>query len=148
MLGAVLVLMTAVLIQGCGLKADPAPRRIQPLKPLTDIRLQEESGGIFIRWRIPEPTRPMTRFQITRSEFGTQGQSCPGCPLGEARIAELTSGESNLVKGEANVFGYRDTDVRPGRLSRYRVIGCDRTGSCSEASAPVELSVPSTAGSR
>lgn len=136
-LGAVLVLMTVVLIQGCGLKADPAPRRIQPLKPVTDIRLQEEAGGIFIRWRIPEQSRPMTRFQIIRSEFGTQGQSCPGCPLGEVRIADLMPGEQKLVIVGARVFGYQDTDVKPGRLYRYRVIGCDRTGSCSEASAPV-----------
>jgi len=148
MLGAALVLMTAALIQGCGLKADPAPRRIQPLKSVTDVRLQEEAGGIFIRWRIPESSRPMTRFQIIRSEFGTQGQSCPGCPPGEVRIADLTSGEAKLVKVEANVFGYRDADVRPGRLYRYRVIGCDRTGACSEASAPVELSVTSQADSR
>lgn len=58
-LGAALVLMTAVLIQGCGLKADPAPRRIQPLKPLADLKLQEKAGGIFIQWRIPEQPRPM-----------------------------------------------------------------------------------------
>jgi len=46
-LGATLVLMTAILIQGCGLKADPAPRRIQSLRPVTDIRLQQATGGIF-----------------------------------------------------------------------------------------------------
>jgi hypothetical protein len=58
-LGVAMVLMTAILIQGCGLKADPAPRRIQPLKPVTDIRLQEDAGGIFIQWRIPEQSRAM-----------------------------------------------------------------------------------------
>jgi hypothetical protein len=45
--GAALVLVTAVLIQGCGLKADPAPRRIQSLMPVTEIRLQQAAGGIF-----------------------------------------------------------------------------------------------------
>jgi hypothetical protein len=43
-LGAALVLMTAVLIQGCGLKADPAPRRIQSLRPATEIRVQQAAG--------------------------------------------------------------------------------------------------------
>lgn len=146
--GAALVLMTAVLIQGCGLKADPAPRRIQPLKPLADLKLQEKAGGIFIQWRIPEQPRPMTRFQIIRSEFGTEGQSCPGCPLGEVRIADLMSGEQKLVIVGARVFGYQDTDVKPGRLYRYRVIGCDRTGSCSEPSAPAALSVPADTSPR
>jgi hypothetical protein len=45
--GVVLILMMAFLVQGCGLKADPAPRRIQPLKPVTDISLQEKAGEIF-----------------------------------------------------------------------------------------------------
>jgi hypothetical protein len=46
-LGAALVIMTAVLIQGCGLKADPAPRKIQSLKPVTEFRLQQAAGGAF-----------------------------------------------------------------------------------------------------
>ena len=46
-LGAALVLMTASLMQGCGLKADPAPRRIQSLRPAMEIRLQQEAGGIL-----------------------------------------------------------------------------------------------------
>lgn len=46
-LGAALVLMTAALIHGCGLKADPAQRRIQSLMPATEIRLQQAAGGIF-----------------------------------------------------------------------------------------------------
>jgi hypothetical protein len=41
----ILVALTAVLIQGCGLKADPSPRRIQPLMGATDIRLHTETGG-------------------------------------------------------------------------------------------------------
>jgi hypothetical protein len=45
--GAALVLMTAALIQGCGLKADPAPRRIQSLVPPTEIRWQQAAVGIF-----------------------------------------------------------------------------------------------------
>jgi hypothetical protein len=57
--GAALVLMTAALIQGCGLKADPAPRRIQSLRPATEIRLQQAAGGIFIQWRIPGQSLPM-----------------------------------------------------------------------------------------
>jgi len=147
-LAAILGLTLTIPGQGCGLKADPAPRRIQPLKPLVDIKLQQEAEGILIRWVVQEQPRAMTRFKLIRSEVGTDGQDCPGCPPGEARIADLVIGEAKLVMVEAKVFGYRDADVKPGRLYRYRVIGCDRTGSCSEPSAPAALSVPSAAGSR
>jgi hypothetical protein len=147
-LAAILGLTLTIPVQGCGLKADPAPSRIQPLKPLIDIRLQQEAGGILIRWRTQEQPRAMTRFKLIRSEVGTDGQSCPGCPPDETRIADLGIGEARLVKVEASVFGYMDTDVKPGRIYRYRVIGCDSTGSCSEPSVPVALSVPAAAGSQ
>jgi hypothetical protein len=147
-LAAVLGLILTITVQGCGLKTDPAPRLIQPLKPVTDISLQQEAGGILIRWRTQEQPRPMTRFKLSRSEVGTDGKSCPGCPPDEKRIADLAGGEAKLVKVEANVFGYRDTDVKPGHIYRYRVIGCDSTGFCSEPSAPATLSVPEAAGSR
>lgn len=47
MFGGVLALITAVLVQGCGLKADPAPRRFHPLMPATEIRLQQATNEIF-----------------------------------------------------------------------------------------------------
>jgi hypothetical protein len=147
-LAAVLALMAVGLTQGCGLKADPAPQRIQPLKSLTDVTLQEDTGGIFIRWKATEQPRPMTRFKLFRSEFGTDGGSCPGCPPDEARIADLAIGEAKLVRVDAASFGYRDGDVRPGRLYRYRVTGCDRSGFCSEPSAPVEWRMPDAPGAR
>jgi hypothetical protein len=140
-LAAILGLTLMIPLQSCGLKADPAPGRIQPLRPLTDVSLEQEAGGIHIQWRAPEQPRPMTRFRLMRSELGTDGQSCPGCPPDEARIADLAIGEAKLIMVSANVFGYRDTDVKPGRLYRYRVIGCDRTGACSEPSAPAALSL-------
>ncbi|MFH1078709.1 MAG: hypothetical protein V1766_00365 [Pseudomonadota bacterium] len=141
-LAAILGLTLTIPVQGCGLKADPAPGRIQPLSPLIDLRVQQEAGGIFIQWRMPEQPRAMTRFKLIRSEVGTDGASCPGCPPDEARIADLAIGEAKLVMVEAGIFGYLDTDVKPDRLYRYRVIGCDRTGSCSEPSASAALSVP------
>ena len=147
-LAAILGLTLTIPVHGCGLKADPVPSRIQPLKSLIDIRLQQEAGGILIRWRMQEQPRPMTRFKLVRSEIGTDGESCPGCPPDETRIADLAIGEAKLVMVEDNVFGYRDTDVKPDRLYRYRVIGCDRSGVCSEPSAPAALSLPAAAGSR
>ena len=137
--GAFLILIMAILIQGCGLKADPAPRQIKPLKPVVDLKLQEKVGGIFIQWQIQEQPIPMTRFKIMRSEFETGGQGCPGCPPDEVRIADLAFGDAKLVEVGGHIFGYQDNDLQSGRLYRYRVVGCDRGGSCSEASPPVEL---------
>jgi hypothetical protein len=144
-LGAFLILMVVILVQGCGLKADPAPSQIKPFKPVADLKLQEKFGGIFIQWRVQEQPIPMTRFKIMRSEFGTEGQGCPGCPPDEVRIADLVAGEAKLVSVSGNVFGYQDTGLKSGHLYRYRVIGCGQAGSCSEASVTVELKIPADA---
>jgi hypothetical protein len=146
--GAFLILMGAILVQGCGLKADPAPRQVQPLKPVADLKLERKAGGIFIQWRVQEQPIPMTRFRIMKSEFGTDGQSCPGCPPDEKKIADLMAGEAKLVSMGGNVFGYQDKELLSDRLYRYRVIGCDRDGSCSEASVPAALRIPADADSR
>lgn len=45
MIRVLLVVLAAVLIQGCGLKADPSPRRTQALGAVTDVRFYEERGG-------------------------------------------------------------------------------------------------------
>lgn len=147
-LAAILGLTLTFPLQGCGLKSDPVPRRIQALNSLTDIRLQQETDAVFIRWMVPEQPRAMERFRIMRDETGADGASCPGCPPDEVRIADLIPGEANLIRVEAGVFGYRDGDIRPGRVYRYRVTGCDRSGSCSAPSAPAALTVPSAADSR
>jgi hypothetical protein len=141
-----LMLMTLLLMSGCGLKADPVPRQIRPLKAVTDVRIQEEAGGIVIRWRLPEQPRPVTRFEVYRSEFGPDGEKCPGCPPDETRIAGLADDESKRVSGEDGAFGYRDGDLNPGRLYRYRVIACDGGGFCSVPSAPVEWRMPGALG--
>ena len=137
-----LILMTVILVQACGLKADPAPRQLKPLKPLTDLSLRKNAGGIFVQWRIREQNNRMTHFRIMRSEFAENGQGCQGCPPDEIRIADLTAGEAQLATGEANGFGYRDMAIRSGRTYRYRVTGCDRSGFCSDPSMPAMLILP------
>jgi len=139
--GSVLILSAVFLFQGCGLKADPSPRQFKPLKPLTDLKLWKNAGGIFIQWRVQEQDNRMTRFRVMRSEFGTDGESCPGCPPDEIKIADLAAGEARLVKVDANVFGYQDTTAKPGNTYRYRVTGCSGSGICSEASMPARLSL-------
>lgn len=136
-LGAVM----AVLFQGCGLKADPAPRQIKPLQPVTDLKLLKNAGGILVQWRLQEADGRTVRFKLMRGEFGPDGRSCPGCPPDEIQLADFASGRAKLAGAEANTFGYQDSSVASDRTYRYRVIGCDRPGFCSEPSMPVMLNM-------
>jgi hypothetical protein len=120
--------------QGCGRKADPVPIRVAPLKPVADVRCQALPEGIFVRWSIPEQPREMVRFQILRSEIGRDKEACPGCPPEARKIADVTVTEAKRVTASSNAGGYMDTAIDSGRTYRYRVVGCDRDGFCSEDS--------------
>jgi hypothetical protein len=49
-------------------------------------------------------------------------------------VADITSNDPKLTKEGANVVIYLDSGVKGGYLYTYRVIVCDLSGLCSQAS--------------
>lgn len=80
---AALALVTAFVILGCGLKADPAPRRIQSQMPMTIAWLQKETRGTLNLWQIAEPSSPMTRLPIFASGWETATKNLSVCLSGK-----------------------------------------------------------------
>ena len=140
--GMVALLMAAVLFQSCGLKADPAPRDAIRIKPISDLGVQLKTDGILLRWSIPEAVSLMTKFRLFRSELETEGSDCPGCPREHVLIVELASDDSRILREGSSRMIYKDLLVKPGHLYSYYIIGCNRTGSCSDASNRVETKIP------
>ena len=140
--GMVALLMAAVLFQSCGLKSDPASRDAIRIKPISDLEVQLKTDGILLRWSIPEAVSLMTKFRIFRSELETEGSDCPGCPREHVLIVELASDDSRILREGSSRMIYKDLLVKPGRLYSYYIIGCNRTGSCSDASNRVETKIP------
>jgi hypothetical protein len=140
--GMVALLMAAVLFQSCGLKADPVPSDAIRIKPISDLDVQLKTDGILLRWSIPEAVSLMTKFRIFRSELETEGSDCPGCPREHVLIVELAVDDSRILREGGSRLIYKDLLVKPGRLYSYYIIGCNRTGSCSEASNRVETKIP------
>lgn len=136
--------ITVLLIGGCGLKADPAPRAVKPLAPVTDIQLRAAAGAIIIDWSIPDTSQKLSRFKIKRSETGNDSGTCPGCPPDEVQIADLSAAEARQAAMAPDKGSYQDASVKPGRVYRYRVVACDSKDICSEASRPRELLMPKT----
>jgi len=143
--GMVALLMAAVLYQSCGLKADPVPSDAIRIKPISDLDVQLKADGILLRWSIPETVSLMTKFRIFRSELETEGSDCPGCPREYVLIVELALDDSRILREGSSRLIYKDLLVKPGRLYSYYIIGCNRSGSCSEASNRVETKISKNA---
>lgn len=139
---AAALLLAAAFLQGCGVKADPAPPETVRPKPITDLEVKPAGSTILLRWSVSEEPAPMTRFRIFRSELETDGTDCPDCPREHILLVQLDAGDANLQKEEGGRLVYTDAQIRPGRLYGYYVVGCSKAGLCSEESNRAEAIFP------
>lgn len=122
------------VLYGCGKKGDPRPFGVAPPKAISDLKTSLADYGVVLRWTIPDAKGGIQRYKIERSELLTKGTTCPGCPVEYAPVADITSNDPKLAKEGANVVIYLDSGIKAGYLYTYRVITCDLSGLCSQAS--------------
>lgn len=129
----------AVVIYGCGKKADPVPPETATRKAVSDLKGMITEGGITLRWSIPEPGIDVAGFKIYRSELKIDGNDCPGCPREYSIIADIPCRNGKLVREGEKKLSYLDTDVKIGYLYSYKVATCTSSGYCSSPSNAAEI---------
>jgi len=136
------------VLYGCGKKGDPRPSGVAPPKAISDLKASLVDYGVVLRWTIPDAKDGIQRYRIERSELRAKGTTCPDCPLEYAVVADIASNDPKLAKEGANVVIYLDSGIKAGYLYTYRVIICDLSGICSQASniGEVVVSPDSTRG--
>jgi hypothetical protein len=122
------------VLYGCGKKGDPRPSGVAPPKAISDLKASLVDYGVVLRWTIPDAKDGIQRYRIERSELRAKGTTCPDCPLEYAVVADIASNDPKLAKEGANVVIYLDSGIKAGYLYTYRVIICDLSGICSQAS--------------
>lgn len=122
------------VLYSCGKKGDPRPSGVAAPKAVSDLKANLADYGVILRWTIQDAKGAIRKYRIERSELRAQGATCPDCPLEYAVVADITSNDPKLTKEGANVVIYLDSGVKGGYLYTYRVIVCDLSGLCSQAS--------------
>ena len=143
-----ITLLCSVLVLGgvlcsCGKKGDPRPSGVVPPKAIADLKASLADYGVVLRWTIPEAKGGIQKYRIERSEILAKGTTCPDCPPEYAVVADLSSNDPKLAKEGANVAIYLDSGIKAGYLYTYRVVTCDLSGLCSQASNLGEVVVSS-----
>ena len=119
---------------GCGLKGDPRPSGVTAPKAISELKASLADHGVVLRWTIPDAKGAIQKYRIERSELRAQGATCPDCPLEYAVVADVTSNDPKLAKEGANVVTYLDSGIKGGYFYSYRIITCEVSGLCSQAS--------------
>ena len=135
------LLILGGVLYGCGKKGDPRPSSIAPPNAISDLKATLADYGVVLRWTIPEAKGGIQRFKIERSELLLKGSTCPDCPLEYAVVADIASNDRKLAKEGTDVTLYLDSGIKNGYLYTYRVITCDLSGLCSQASNLAEVVV-------
>jgi hypothetical protein len=135
------VLVLGGVLYGCGKKGDPRPSGVAAPKAISDLKVSLVEYGVVLRWTIPDAGGGIQKYRVERSELRAKGATCPDCPLEYAVVADLASNDPKLAREGANVVVYLDSAVKTGYLYTYRVITCDLSGICSQASNMGEVVV-------
>ncbi len=125
-------IIMALMLAGCGLKADPRPKTAAPPEVIRDLIVKDTALGALLEWRLAGDAGQTTGFRVQRAEIN---QACPTCPQRYVPIASLTRGEAAQKQGGAT-FRFLDRDARANIAYSWRVSACQDKGGCLD-SAPV-----------
>jgi len=129
-----ILLGAALLFIACGKRGDPLPPDRAIPASVAELRAQKVQGGVILRWQLPDRGNDVHRFRILRREFDTRTVDCAGCNEEAQILLELYSDDPRLVREGKGGVRYLDPTPAPDRTYMYRIIACNISGYCAEAS--------------
>jgi hypothetical protein len=134
-----IVLVCCVVVAGslsaCGKKGDPRPTGITPPAAVADLKADRtDTGSVILRWTAPEARGGLQKYMIERSELRARGAACPDCPLEYTVIADISVNDQRLSRPGEKGVSYLDSNVKSGYFYTYRIVACDISNQCGQAS--------------
>lgn len=144
--GLSVILATAVLLVGCGIKGNPMPRSEVAPAQVTDLRADSLANGVEVSFSAPQREKPDLAIETVRLYYGYLpvggDPDCPPCPpkLRQYHDFDLTADADNvssLMKGGR--FAYLDANAPMNMQAVYGVVLIDAGGRQSPQSAPARV---------
>ena len=120
----------ALLLAGCGLKANPVPLVSVGLQnqAAQELMASVDGNSIVLTWTLNDPAGRTSYITIERSRLGSPGNACKDCPrtfekIGQLRVDDLKNNE----------YSFADSLAEKGQTYSYRLKLCDEADICSES---------------
>lgn len=122
----------ALLLAGCGLKANPVtPESDSPaIKSEPRLALSIEGQAVVLTWRLQNHEGRVSFVDIEKSQLGSAGNICRDCPRTFLKIGQVAI--QNVGNGEQK-FSFTDSSVEKGKIYQYRLKMCDVNGACRQS---------------
>ncbi|MBP7764768.1 MAG: hypothetical protein K4571_12250 [Deltaproteobacteria bacterium] len=129
---ALLCLLVALLLAGCGLKANPSPARSGADLPADAPKpaAAMEDNAVVLTWRLPAAGGAVRYVSVEKSFLGDADKICRNCPRTYESIGRLPVPDA--AKDE---YRFADSRVEKGKGYSYRLKLCDASGVCRMSEA-------------
>ena len=130
-------LMTLILFTGCGLKGNPVALLTLPdhHQIIQNMKADTSDDAVILKWDFYDKDVKIYYIAIERSEVGSAGNECKGCPRTFERIGQVPIKGIRPDNKESHNVGFTDQKVVKGKTYNYRLMLCDDSGVCLEGSS-------------
>lgn len=133
---SLLITVLLCVLTSCGFKGNPAPYTAIPgSKPVIQNMEALPNGEVVIlKWNFQDKKGLISYITVERSEVGSPGNECKGCPLTYARIGRIPVKSGLPADKEQRALSFTDTYAIKEKIYNYRLMLCEENGNCSESS--------------
>ena len=129
-------LILLIIVTGCGLKGNPiASTSVIDYKNLVkNMEASMLNDSVVLKWDFYNKDGIINYILIEKSEVGSAGNECKGCPRTYERIGKIFVKESAREDKKFKAINFTDKKVERDKTYNYRLMLCDNDAFCSEAS--------------
>jgi hypothetical protein len=129
-------LLLLIIVTGCGLKGNPvASTSVIDYKNLVkNMEASIINDSVALKWDFYNKDGIINDILIEKSEAGSAGNECKGCPRTYERIGRIFVKKSAREDKKFQAFNFTDKKVERDKTYNYRLMLCDADNFCSEAS--------------
>jgi hypothetical protein len=138
------ILVTALLLTGCGKKMFPQPVTEGPPPQVRDLEATVSSKGVELSWSVPaEMTKGLPyRFAVWKTELNWENRNCLDCPAPtQQEVARVDPARPEPASAQDGKLVWIDTLVSKHHAYRYQVAIQER----EKRAVPISLSNPAVA---
>jgi hypothetical protein len=120
---------------GCGVKGNPVVLNKDPVDAMIirNFKAASSNSAVELQWYCQDKNSKINYIAVEKSESGSSGNECKGCPRKYERIGQVLMKE--VKQGNNEHISFLDKKVTQGKTYNYRLLLCNEFNKCFENAA-------------